>query len=126
VSNNFIRVYHPVTNLTANGSGGFDCDNNGGPAPNVTIDAAILSLAHSFIVDNYFCGATIGTLTVTGAIAQKFRGPVGTSSNGTPTSGFVKSYGYDDRLRFRSPPKFVDPVAAGWQVQLYTEQVPAR
>ncbi|HEV7883787.1 MAG TPA: hypothetical protein VGO81_09460 [Solirubrobacteraceae bacterium] len=126
VSNNFIRVYHPVTNLQANSSGGFDCDNNGGPAPNVTIDAAILSLAHSFIVDNYFCGATIGTLTVTGAIAQKFRGPVGTSSNGTPTTGFVKSYGYDDRLRFRSPPKFIDPVAAGWQVQLYTEQVPAR
>ena len=66
------------------------------------------------------------TLTVNGAIAQKFRGPVGTSSNGDPQSGFIKSYTYDDRLRFRSPPKFIDPVAAGWQVQLYTEQVPAR
>jgi Tfp pilus assembly protein PilX len=126
ISNNFVRVYHPVKNLAANSSGGYDCDNNGGPAPNVTVDAAILSLAHSFIVDNYFCGATIGTLTVTGAIAQKFRGPVGTSVNGTPDSGFIKSYGYDDRLRFRSPPRFIDPVAAGWQVQLYTEQVPAR
>jgi Tfp pilus assembly protein PilX len=126
ISNNFIRVYHPVKNLDTNSSGGYDCDNNGGPAPNVTIDAAILSLAHSFIVDNYFCGATIGTLTVTGAIAQKFRGPVGTSSNGDPQSGFIKSYTYDDRFRFRSPPKFIDPVAAGWQVQLYTEQVPAR
>jgi hypothetical protein len=126
VSNNFIRVYHPVKNLVANSSGGYDCDNNGGPAPNVTIDAAILSLAHSFIVDNYFCGATIGTLTVTGAIAQKFRGPVGTSLSGFPLSGFIKTYAYDDRLRFRSPPKFIDPVAAGWQVQLYTEQVPAR
>jgi hypothetical protein len=126
ISNNFIRVYHPVKNLDTNSSGGYDCDNNGGPAPNVTIDAAILSLAHSFLVDNYFCGATIGTLTVTGAISQKFRGPVGTSSNGDPQSGFIKSYTYDDRFRFRSPPKFVDPVAAGWQVQLYTEQVPAR
>jgi hypothetical protein len=126
ISNNFIRVYHPVKNLDTDSSGGYDCDNNGGPAPNVTIDAAILSLAHSFIVDNYFCGATIGTLTVFGAIAQKFRGPVGTSNNGDPQSGFIKSYTYDDRLRFRAPPKFIDPVAAGWQVQLYTEQVPAR
>ena len=127
ISNNFIRVwvYHPVSNLVASGTS-YDCDNNGGPVPNVTVDAAILSLAHSFIVDNYVCGATVGTLTVFGAIAQKFRGPVGTSINGTPETGFVKAYTYDDRLRFRSPPKFIDPVAAGWQVQLYTEQVPAR
>jgi Tfp pilus assembly protein PilX len=126
VSNNFIRVYHPVKNLVPNSSGGYDCTNDGGPAPNVTIDAAILSLAHSFIVDNYFCGATIGTLTVNGAIAQKFRGPVGTSLGNTAVTGFTKTYAYDDRLRFRSPPRFIDPVAAGWQVQLYTEQVPAR
>jgi hypothetical protein len=126
VSNNFIRVYHPVKNLATNSSGGYTCTNDGGPAPNVTVDAAILSLAHSVIVDNYFCGATIGTLTIFGAIAQKFRGPVGTSIDGTSVSGFIKTYTYDDRLRFRSPPKFIDPVAAGWQVQLYTEQVPAR
>jgi Tfp pilus assembly protein PilX len=126
VSNNFIRVYHPVKNVVPNSSGGYDCTNDGGPAPNVTVDAAILSLAHSFIVDNYFCGATIGTLTVNGAIAQKFRGPVGTSLGNTAVTGFTKTYAYDDRLRFRSPPRFIDPVAAGWQVQLYTEQVPAR
>ena len=125
ISNNFIRVYHPVKNLDTNSSGGYDCDNNGGPAPNVTIDAAILSLAHSFIVDNYFCGATIGTLTVNGAIAQKFRGPVGTSVSGVPESGFIKSYTYDDRLRFRSPPRFLDPVQASWKLQSQVEQVPA-
>jgi hypothetical protein len=126
IANNFVRVYHPVKNLLANSSGGYDCDNNGGPAPDVTAEAAILSLAHSVIVDDYFCGATVGTLTIIGAVAQKFRGPVGTSVNGDPQTGFIKSYTYDDRLRFRSPPRFVDPVAAGWQLQLYTEQVPAR
>jgi hypothetical protein len=125
ISNNFIRVYHPVKSLTPSGTD-FDCTNDGGPAPNVSVDAAILSLAHSFIVDNYYCGATVGTLTVFGAIAQKFRGPVGTTSGTTAVNGFIKSYTYDDRLRFRSPPRFIDPVAAGWQVQLYTEQVPAR
>ena len=39
----------------------------------VRIDAAILSLQHSFIVDNYNCGR-LGKLTVNGAIAQKYRG----------------------------------------------------
>ena len=38
-----------------------------------------MSLQHSFIVDNYDCGQS-GTLTVNGAIVQKYRGPVGTGS----------------------------------------------
>ena len=44
-----------------------------------TIDAAILAINHSFIVDNYDCGSPLGTLTVNGAIAQKYRGAVGTT-----------------------------------------------
>ena len=40
-----------------------------------------MSLLHSFIVDNYDCGRS-GTLTVNGAIVQKYRGPVGTGSGG--------------------------------------------
>ena len=50
------------------------------PRETSTIDAAILALNHSFIVDNWYCGNPTGTLTVTGAIAQKFRGTVGTFS----------------------------------------------
>ena len=45
-----------------------------------TIDAAILAINHSFIVDNYNCGARLGTLNVIGAIAQKYRGAVGTTA----------------------------------------------
>jgi Tfp pilus assembly protein PilX len=122
ISNNFIRVYHPVKNFSAST---LDCDNNGGPAPDVQIDAAILSLAHSFIHDYWFCGAPTGKLTINGVIAQKFRGPVGTGSGATVSTGFIKNYVYNDNLRFRSPPKFLDPIQAGWLVQLYTEQVPA-
>ena len=54
----------------------------------------------------------IGTLTVTGAIAQKFRGPVGTSGG----TGYIKDYAYDDRLRYREPPHFIDPVQAAWRM----------
>ena len=87
---------------------------------NVRIDAAILSLQHSFIVDNYNQGAKLGTLTVNGAIAQKFRGPVGTSA----PSGYEKNYNYDDRLRFRTPPYFLDPVASSWNLNRTNEQIP--
>ena len=78
-----------------------------------TIDAAILAINHSFIVDNYNCGAQLGTLNVNGAIAQKFRGPVGTYGSGG--TGYLKNYIYDDRLRYIEPPQLhrAGPVRLG-------------
>jgi hypothetical protein len=117
IANNFVRVYHPGT--FSNGS----CTANAATTPtNITIDAAILALQHSFIVDNWYCGAGLGTLKVTGAIAQRFRGPVGTSGG----TGYIKDYIYDDRLRHREPPYFIDPVQAAWRMTRQNEQVPAR
>ena len=81
----------------------------------------MLSLQHSFIADNYRCGNKLGTITAKGAIAQKFRGPVGLVGS----TGFIKDYNYDDRLRYRSPPFFLDPVSAAWGVVRENEQVPA-
>ena len=49
------------------------------------IEAAMLAINHSFIVDNYNCGAKLGTLTVKGAIAQKYRGAVGTTRRAPAT-----------------------------------------
>lgn len=119
VANQFIRVYHPATH---DSSDPFKCTTQSGAPSNITIHAAILSLKHSFLVDNYYCGSPRGTLTVDGAISQKFRGPVGTSGG----TGYIKNYVYDDRLQRRSPPKFLDPVAAAWTVARQTEQSPAR
>jgi hypothetical protein len=110
VANNFVRVFHP-------------CNPEVSPLmKNVRIDAAILSLAHSFTVDNHDCGSQLQQLTVNGAIAQKYRGAVGTTGG----TGFVKNYNYDDRLRYRSPPYFLEPVAASWHVIRSNEQVPPR
>ncbi len=81
---------------------------------NVTIEAAILALQHSFIVDNYNCGTALSKLTVTGAIVQKYRGPVGTSSGTGIATGYAKNYWYDDRFRFRSPPYFLVPDESTW------------
>ena len=93
---------------------------------NITVEAAILSLKHSFIVDNYQCGDDLGTLTVKGAIVQKYRGPVGTGSGGSVDTGFAKNYWYDDRFRYRSPPYFLTPIDAAWDVVRSHEQLPAR
>ena len=57
--------------------------------------------------------AALGTLTVNGAIAQKFRGAVGTTGG----TGYIKDYNYDDRLRYQEPPHFFDPVQSAWHVQ---------
>jgi hypothetical protein len=133
VANNFIRVMHPVvcpssdpncsngspTAETAKGqcNGGV---NGAGSLSSPRIDAALLAIQHSFIVDHYDCGSSLGTLQVNGAISQKFRGAVGTNSNGTINTGYVKDYNYDDRLRYQEPPHFFDPVQSAWHVQRET------
>ncbi|HEU4703555.1 MAG TPA: hypothetical protein VFS37_13820 [Conexibacter sp.] len=123
IADNFVRVYHLTLPDPDNPNDRTDCVNDRATPTNVSIEAAILALNHSFTVDGYFCGSPLGTLTVRGTIAQKHRGPVGRGSGATISSGYVKDYEYDDRLRLREPPHFIDPVQASWRIQRYTEQV---
>jgi len=121
IANNYIRIHHPVKNFD---SDSLDCDNNNALG-NVEIDAAILSLNRSFTVDYYYCGSALGTLSVDGALAQKYRGPVGQGGSSI-SNGYLKDYEYDDRLAYRSPPHFLDPVQSAWRLVRQTEQTPAR
>jgi hypothetical protein len=130
LAQNFVRVNHPVSGCDPAGTCNWrtGCTNAAGTLTNMTIEAAILSLTQSFMVDNWFCGAQLGQLRIFGAIAQKFRGPVNRDNAfvGGGTSGYQKVYSYDSRLKYRSPPHFLDPVQAQWRVQTTSEQVPAR
>ena len=132
IAQEFIRYWHPVTNsVWVGGSRG--CDNAGGANPymkTVRIDAAMLALDHSITTDNFNCGDRLDNLTINGALAQPYRGTVGSTGtdprDGRPNqSGFIKDYNYDERLRFRSPPYFLTPVDAAWKVIRTNEQVPA-
>jgi hypothetical protein len=117
VADKFVRVWHPADRSNCSNSSG----NKTPVLTNVQIDAAILALNHSFTVDNYDCGDPLGTLTVNGVIAQKHRGIVGVGGSSI-SHGYVKNYTYDDRLKYRSPPYFLDPVQASWRILRQNDQ----
>jgi hypothetical protein len=90
----------------------------------LTIDASILALQGSFIVNNYQTSNTTntttanneGTLTVYGSIQQDARGAVGTFNGSSVTSGYTKAYLWDPRLPFYSPPYYLTPGTASWNL----------
>jgi len=140
IASNFVRVYHPVFTTYSsascksgdkslgggkceykNSEGGCDAENiekasedpNGwGSLHELYVYGAILSTAHSFIVDNWTCGEPLGKLHEYGAIAQNYRGTVGTTGG----EGYLKDYKYDGRLATDEPPYFLAPLKAGWKI----------
>jgi Tfp pilus assembly protein PilX len=86
--------------------------NKWGSLENIWVYAAILSTSHSFLVDNFTCGEELGKLNIYGAIAQDYRGIVGTSGE----TGYIKDYKYDGRLATDEPPYFLAPLKAGWKI----------
>ncbi|GAA2751383.1 hypothetical protein [Amnibacterium kyonggiense] len=100
---------------------------------NLEVDAAIVSVAHTFRVENHDRGSSRGSLEVFGSIAQKFRGSVAAAHvtskpdpsdpsqliyTTTPT-GYTKAYQYDTLLKTVSPPKFLEPTATSFTVIRY-------
>jgi hypothetical protein len=104
IAKGYVRMWHPCAHGVEEG------------LKDPWIYAAILSTANSFLVDNYACGNSLGDLNVFGAIAQNFRGIVGTSGN----TGYIKNYNYDERLATDEPPYFLAPLKAGWKVTRVT------
>jgi hypothetical protein len=91
---------------------------------NLQVEAAIVSVAHTFRVQNHDRGATRGSLEVFGSIAQKFRGSVAAAhvdpNTGTTVyTGYTKAYQYDTLLKTVSPPKFLEPSATSFSVIRY-------
>jgi hypothetical protein len=125
VAYNFVEVNHPMTN------GGFGGWNNDSQCPsnvgyfgpgttpncdlqNPVIDAAILALNHQFDAHNFDQGASLGTVTIEGSIAEDWRGPVGTF--GSNNTGYSKQYTYDSRLGYLSPPEYLNPGTSSWAI----------
>ncbi|MFF1634503.1 hypothetical protein [Leifsonia sp. NPDC058248] len=107
VGNNAVWVWNPFNDTT--------------PllAKDRTIYAAILSVGHTFMVQNYDQGNSSGrgSLNIYGAIAQEFRGTVGTAGG----QGYIKNYNYDSRFKYTAPPKFLSPVSTTYGVSTLVE-----
>lgn len=114
VANQYVRVYRPVSNPAGT------CASTASTPGNVTIDGAVLALAHSFDVDNYDCG-TPATLTIHGALAQKYRGPVAMVNSGGAVTGYNKNYNYDNRFKYVMPPYVFDLQNTSWTSVRETE-----
>ena len=118
IPQNFAWIYHPVksngTNLLT--------------TPVRRLDAAVLAVQHSFLVQNWRVGEKLSTasdeaskLQVRGAIAQKYRGPVGTGGTSSSGSGYLKAYTYDKRLLNAPPPYFLRPQTSPYNVLRMTD-----
>lgn len=119
VANNFVEIMHPVNN----GGQNLNYLPGGRTFEDPHIDAAILSVEHSFRVQNHDEGADFDDpIDVFGTIGQLYRGPVGTFSGSSIVSGYSKDYKYDPRLEFISPPHFLDPVQSAWSVRSWSEE----
>lgn len=123
IGSNFVRIRHYFKT-------GYACGNlSSQTGSDVTqVDAAILALTHSFMVDRHACGTKLGAspnyyLTVNGVLAQKYRGPVGTGG-GTSGTGYIKNYSYDYRYRYLTPPHFLVPTLSSWKTSRSREQTP--
>ena len=139
-------VYHvypggtDVLGLVADNDVDIQHSSNANVTDDINIDAAIMSLNHSFYVQNWDSGGNtscsgthpcaVGTdhgINLNGVITQKFRGPVGTFSGSNPPAlqtGYGKNYTYDTRLKYLSPPYFLSPSQSAWIRLSYAELKP--
>ncbi len=137
IANNYVEVNRPVYNNTAPfflrgnplpacGSGGALaaplCDpstSTGSPTggQGLTIDATVLGLSQSFVVNNYSTSGNEGQLTVYGSIQQDARGPVGLVGG----TGYVKYYVWDPRLTLYGPPFYLTPGTPSWALDSSAE-----
>jgi type II secretory pathway pseudopilin PulG len=113
IAGNYVWVYHPVNN---------GMQNITDPVPH-TIDAAVLALRHSYILQNWDQGNPLGSISFRGSVAQEFSGPFATAyPGGTIRNGYPdQSMTYDPRLAYMQPPFFLQPDSSPWAVATVTD-----
>lgn len=89
---------------------------------NISINAAIFALDGSFAFEDHDSGSTKDTITIKGSMVQNYRGAVGTfSSYYGKLSGYDKNYSHDPRMAYDTPPHFLEPANAGWEIIRWEE-----
>ncbi len=128
VADSYVEVNHPVASTgdgvlaSCDGTAGALCDPatpggalvDGTDQSGITIDAAILALNESFLVNNFDVGSAEGKLAIYGSVQQFARGPVGTFGVEGPVSGYTKNYTWDPLLTYLAPPGYLTPSTPSW------------
>ena len=137
IANNYVEVNRPIYNNSASfanrGNPLPDCGSSGAlaaplcdpatttgsptGAQGLTIDATVLALNQSFVVNNYGTSGNEGQLTVYGSIQQDARGPVGLVGG----TGYYKYYVWDPRLTLYGPPYYLTPGTPSWALDSSAE-----
>ncbi len=92
------------------------------PSNNPVIMAAILTLSHSFMVQNFWnTGGQLGTIYLMGSLAGKYADIEGEFSGSSIIDGYSTTYTYDPRLAYLTPPFFLSPVNSAWTTTLSAE-----
>ena len=138
IANNFIEINRPVYNNNASfANAGNDlppcngttwvaplCDPSTatgdptGTSQGLTVDATVLALNQSFVVNNYGNSPGEGGLYVYGSIQQDARGPVGLVGG---NNGYAKNYTWDPRLPLYGPPYYLTPGTPSWSLDSSAE-----
>jgi hypothetical protein len=124
VAQNYVEINHPLDNSGNNVSNCPAGLGNGAPTCDLsspTVDAVILALNGSFLVNQWDQGNTLGTLNLNGTIDQAWRGAVATANSGTIVTGYAKNYVYDPRLTYLSPPYYLNPGTSQWGFASFTD-----
>ncbi|WP_344608967.1 hypothetical protein [Sporichthya brevicatena] len=125
VANNSVLVWNPMSCNSCDTISELRAATNLYPTrpKSLKVEAAMLSLQHSFGVELYNMGAPLDNLQEYGSISQKYRGAVGTTGSGWRT-GYLKDYNYDTRLRYAPPPFYLNPVQTAFGQATFAE-IPA-
>lgn len=99
------------------------------PVVNPEIDAAILSLNHSFSVMDFTDGpgpangGDLGSVNLHGVVAGKFMDIEGSFTGSGQVTGYGVNYTYDRRLENGglTPPNFLDPTRSFWHRTSFAE-----
>lgn len=111
IANNFVQV---SSKFSSTNSTPDTCFSH--PSNDPVIMGAILTLQHSFAVQNFWKLPYEGTIYLYGALAGNYADIEGTFQGTSITNGYATNYTYDPRLAYLSPPYFLTPVASAWNM----------
>lgn len=91
--------------------------------PNINVHAVLFGHGanSTFGVQNYSSAGYQGDLNLKGAVITKYRSATYDGGSGTNYKGYKENNWFDYRLLYQTPPHFLEPTNAGWEIRKWKE-----